>query len=669
MENARLYIEIENIIRKNLYYAYNKNTAKVYFNLSNDYPAEVESLNFRNFSISFSANQSDEIKYCCWRLPQTRIYFSELNSSHFKISELSYFNVSVILIQNYEKAIQLRIDAADDLYEINGNKRENIFQIDGDKKDILCFGVPLPSSTGIVKFITDQINDERSLHPMQNIFSTDISFLKEMDSAWCLVPWKSKSQVAADTNNEFDDVKSLMLSELTQYIELPFKVLPRKKIEADTLQYFWNVISLPALKNKLINELKNDSGKVITFLLSAYENNFWWAEKARNLIHSVIRQNFIDIEAIFNFLFILKSNFNVICSGPEIAISDLSESCENSAKSIKTNTFAAKFVKSKNSIFTYATFPDIETISINKKAIIKFNLQQKIIQIHPQTYQFDLNSGNKIECQFDSVKLEVLAVWKDFIVTCAGLRLTFLFKKNRFQISIKGSKSIKDFLINGHKFNFKESSYFKYYYIPDKIETSIRISYTDHDGREIETGNSINPPLISVMALDRYGMICDNLRIRKKTSKRSFNLSYPGSPANKIDSLQAYELIVPKDKIIDTGPLCSDYILNKILYTKADILEEQLCIFLKDESKSFSVRRKFFDVLGLYVSVKPLTELNTAFSSSNIIVSDKPPGKIINTFTFYDEILLKRNGQKKVIFMNENNLERWLRTVNVNVYK
>jgi len=374
MESSKLYIEIENIIRKNLQYAYNKNTSKTHFNLSNTYRNSGKPVDFGNFSVNISEFKISDQKLYKWRLPQTRIYLTEFTCFELKISELKLFDDSLILIKNYKSdELHLKIDSKLVIHNVNESPViQSEIVIAANVESVFYLTKSADKIKNINTYLNDLISNERAYNPINNIFSTNVDLLRTIDSSWAGIHWDYKDYIAIDvkTGDPVNEAISIMLSELSLYIDLKSDELSWNSIERNQLQKLWDVISLPAFKYKLINLLRENPAQILSFLLSAYEYNFWWADKARDIIYMVIKSYIPKMESLFNLLFTLKSYFNISAKKSRTSISNFFDDSLNTTNSIKTNEYQVRFVQSHQKIITEATFRNLDSISINKKANI-----------------------------------------------------------------------------------------------------------------------------------------------------------------------------------------------------------------------------------------------------------------------------------------------------------
>jgi len=668
MESAKLYIEIDNIIRRNLQYAYNKNTQKVAFNLPDTFPNE-DLFNFYNFSVNIETARASFLKQSHWRIPQTRFYFSTLNDLDFKISEIRYFNASVVLIKNYANhTLRFPYQASGLLYEANGKKyiKKDITLSAKENLILFCNGL-FNDSESIITVLNQLIDKERRIHPLAAIFSTDVNLLKSIDTYWAEIHWASPDEVINNVNSKTtNETISALVSELSLFTTLNLKDNQRLIITSGQAQQIWDILSLPALRFKLIYLIKSRPLTIISFLLAAYEYNFWWADKARDLVQDNIKQYLSSVSSLFNLLFTLKSAFNISYSKNQISVSNYMNNLPNSSYSLKTDLCSVRFVRSKDRSYTYADFGDLDTISIDKKARINFNGNSSPVKICPQTFQYSQDLVNKLTIHFDSVRLEIALAWKNFVVNYGKLRFKFLFKKNRYQISIKGDTAVMELVINEHKLSFDKGKYLKFYFTPGVQEAQYGIFYTDQNGRIINDQNTINPLILNATAQNKYGQIIENLHIRKRNSNKNRTLYPPGFGLNKINSDEIYDLIVPKNEMAVVQPGYNKSVLTKVLYTHSSILEERLCIFVKKEEAIESLRDEFYKTFGFPAEFQPLEEIRISFATENIVIADTPlSGELSGSFPWHDEILVKRSGQKKVIFFTENNFREWLTSFSV----
>ena len=256
-----------------------------------------------------------------------------------------------------------------------------------------------------------------------------------------------------------------------------------------------------------------------------------------------------------------------------------------------------------------------------------------------------------------------MTAWKDFVVNLGKVHLKFLFKKDRYQVSIKGHSSIENFKLNDSQFNFKKSRYNKIYYVPVVGKGVLDIYYSDTCGRQIADKNTLRSVVVNVIAVNRYGQLIDNVHLRKKQSKKNLKLNPPGTYTNVIRADNKYDLSVPKEQTVSVELDSSTSLLTKFFYTESHLLQQRWCLFTADKSKTEAIRESFYTTFGLWLNCMPLAEINNYFATENLIIANKPSAEKYDTFQFHDEILLKQNGMKKALFFTEEKFNKWIKSL------
>jgi len=321
-----------------------------------------------------------------------------------------------------------------------------------------------------------------------------------------------------------------------------------------------------------------------------------------------------------------------------------------------------KFVQSRNESYSYFTFNDLKTIAVNKKVRCLYYKNKKTIEIQPQTFQYELHSLNKWVIRIDSIVIEIPLVWKEFTFFYGDLRMKFLFKKNRYQISIKGSKAIKDLRINDEKVGLDTAGYLKKYYETPKLTAHHNTYFYDCHGRTLQKSSVSDPFILNIIAQNKYGHIHPNIHVRKLKSRKNIHLNPPGSDLNLLSAHAEYEVIIPKTAIIKLETEYKDSYLNRILLSRASVLQEKLCIFLEENNQAELLMKAFRAVFGFQPLIQPLSKINQIFNTDNIIISQKSPGEEKIRLPLYSEILVKKGGQKRALLFSQQNFLKWLKT-------
>jgi hypothetical protein len=109
------------------------------------------------------------------------------------------------------------------------------------------------------------------------------------------------------------------------------------------------------------------------------------------------------------------------------------------------------------------------------------------------------------------------------------LKVRWIFKKDRFQLTIHRGKQIQEFDIDGERYNFNKSTRQKYYRRIKPSSSTFGIQVSDDQGRSyfIDQKESNRESIVAGWIQDRYGLFIENFNIRY--GSRQITMSIPES--------------------------------------------------------------------------------------------------------------------------------------------
>lgn len=690
MESSKLPCEIENIIHKNLYYAYNKSTPKVFFTEHIDPTIFNGSISLENFTANFPQNSDRQIESSSWRIPQSRIYYNQFSSAEISIGEFRCYGTSILIIRNFSSDdLQIKLTPKHEkIYDCINEEFINDELISKAGYTSILYSGPLKLDTKIDKYIARLIEQERKYHPLSYIRSTDVDFLKAIDRYWNEIPWIDSTGNILESLDESEEISKsifVLLSQLPQYFpfvkpvnmetsrrgEGVFYSLYLQETKLDTyevkanIQSFWNVISLPAFRKKLINLLNTNPAEIIAFLLLTLHNGFWWSKIAIQHIVEFLDEKKSGFLALYNLVFELKSHVFIASKNSDLFIANNTSSLGNKSYELSNGRYTLKLIKTKQNCYTHLFIDGTEKIVINRDVKIAFTQANQELQILPQSFEYKLVQNNVLALKVNSISVKILMAWNDFVLQIGSLRLKFLFKRDRYQVSLKGDRSIRNLELNGNSISFESNRYQKTYIYPQKSREVISINFYDSMGQvlnpdQIDTSGKI---LINGVAQNKYDQIIDRVHVRKKHPGKNNMIHLITDSPDTLHVRQHFDLIVPGNGRVSFELKHQSSLLSQILLSRVPLLENQLNIYSADENQIIKLRESWYNTFKFYPNFYPLSEINNTFSSFCMIIADEYSGELVKLYPDYKEIKLRKHGQKRGLLFSPKSFENWLHNV------
>ncbi|KAA3617405.1 MAG: hypothetical protein D8M58_02500 [Calditrichaeota bacterium] len=717
MESTTPINDLQNIINKNLLFAYQKNTPKISFKNSANYVKENQSYNFKTFSITFDkSNPTNKTTTQSWRFPKSRIYYSEIVTLNFKTTIIEFFEETLIVYQNFNtkekhsliitaqknKAqffdLSNKIKPVTSKIEINPGEQVILFNSEKLKTAHLQLNI----------YLEKLFENERKIHPLSFLQSENNELLMEIDELWAKIPWignegnlsfkydsqRSDHKMALlflrelfylfnnheEINNllkqqtEQDSfikncLKSVTTNQSLKEKDLSFcELLSTKQTDnilvKNKIQHSWNALSYSSRNLYFENFVKEFPEEASALLILVFKNNFWWKNKiAAKFETQLENQNspFLNLYRLYSKLAL--NNFLIDSSKENLKIDLADFVLSSNLTSLANNIINYQVVKKRDKNFCSVSFKNFPPIRIDKKASIEYSKNDLII-LKPFLYHHDLIFENFIKISYEGITLKIILAWKNFTVNFGDLRLKFLFKGKRYQVSIKGAKWINDCKIADIDYSFEKSLYHKTYIDVPKTNRIEEFQFFNSNGTVLDLSNlekSNTDLYLHGVLTNHYNHVIDSVSVNFNDSKKNLNIKPLSVFPDKLRVEKQIKVIVPKSYTFSYKTKVQDLILTKIKNTDAQLLSQELVIFIKNPEKEYkNIKSLFFKYFGFYVDIIDTKHLNSVFYKYTIIIPDLVEGEVLYTSVNHKEILLKNHGQRKAIVVSPDKVEAWL---------
>jgi hypothetical protein len=290
------------------------------------------------------------------------------------------------------------------------------------------------------------------------------------------------------------------------------------------VQEWWDVYSLPLFEFMFKEKCVNYPEEVFAMFFLAIWFKLPWA----NLLFKQIENSFqySAKNSLYNFLLLLAFFYkritkriinNVIYFSPGYY-------WDNNYKSLIDHTSQQKYEYTKFSKIAYSKV-DINSnnsFKINKLCRIKIESKNKNISIYPWLYKgkIKLNGQGYSKIVVDDYTINFPLVWQQGFFEFKYLKLKWLLKKNRFQITLHSSKKRRIYINNNPIDLIHGKKNIHYIEIPQENPQLHLLLFNNRGGTKFSQNlQHMNPILISGFGYTKFGIITDNILYSENIKK------------------------------------------------------------------------------------------------------------------------------------------------------
>jgi hypothetical protein len=183
-------------------------------------------------------------------------------------------------------------------------------------------------------------------------------------------------------------------------------------------------------------------------------------------------------------------------------------------------------------IYTSLLFQDRPVLKIDKQVIIETDQDCENLKIYPAVTAYEYSALKKqfiiITVAGNSLKLPL--IWKQGELFFYQLRLRWLFKKDRFQFTLKKNKTDAEISINDEKLSWDRQDRIKYYYSNAVNENIIALRLLNTAGRTYFLNDSAeeSTAVLSGWLANRNGLLADVYNIIIDRKQKSYIIAESG---------------------------------------------------------------------------------------------------------------------------------------------
>ncbi len=556
---SHLSQEIEFFIENALNGPYNPRVGKSVF-LCDE--RSVVSGRFTNYKKSLTleipaCTDTSRFKSRCFRLPQSRIFVTIVEDSCTRLLFIDFFEQTVIVVRRYHdkvKTISLNLIHANRLLTANREPLtdvHNTYYWKDVSEDLVVFcGPQAPETIRSVPVILNRLySDEKKNHPLASLRSSDLTFMETVDKLWshitcigpdrevafsekkdlspeeagslfwlrelyCYLGWFEEANKMSRTNPDvFDTItpdKGPFFSIYTRGIE------DERELPADDLESYWMAICNPSKNGYLQELITQKPDELMAFSFLALRLQFWWHDTLFERIDGALKtMESAGIWKIWKLLFLLQRRYFIAHKGDWYRLM-VSGREENTA--FEAGAIGLQHLKRKSGKTTVFQFKDIFSITVNQDVVLAYNRSRNEVELVPHTEAspFFRSRFSTAILKHNSLFIRIPLAWRQFEIQADGLRLKFLLKKKRFQITVRKTDPGQVFELDHYRSGSdKTERYIKLYRQVQTVDPVVHCRIYDDLGNKLSTfGRHISLVQPVIIAVDRRGVLCESAQFK-----------------------------------------------------------------------------------------------------------------------------------------------------------
>ncbi|MCD6375968.1 MAG: hypothetical protein J7L94_10610, partial [Caldisericaceae bacterium] len=397
------------------------------------------------------------------------------------------------------------------------------------------------------------------------------------------------------------------------------------------------------------------------FLQLSLQNHFYWAEQSFEKIYGWLPD---DHKPYFRLLFQLwRFTYLELEQGGRCAVVKML--AHHQAVSFGRLQIAYhRFGKSIFSVFS-DIFQDLK-VKLDKQVQWHFEPKQNLLTIQPVLIKPPLIDPvfNFTQIQIDHFRIKLPLIWEQFTLQVNGIRLKWIRKKKRFQLSIKIPKQFKGQVSVDQLPVNCDNVYTKYYFpIPVK-KTEWHVSLNDDRGVRLQKPQAISNSLhVSGTALDVRGILHDTFNFKLENSKRNRQVIGQKPEMNPLfinKRLLKFDLTARRCQPF-TGQIEDfDLFLKNFFNTPAARLIHQLMIWTFEHNDVDQLKRTFLDILGFIPKIIGTSpeKFNPTAETLNLLISLNAMEEVVGNYQNFKVMQRKNYSRAKYLWINKNQLKK-----------
>ena len=708
MDAGKIYNKISDILRIACNHRYISNLP---VNPQRKY-AVAEKITSRQGGIVFP-KRSRAVSFIEYRLPQTRIYCREYEQDYIKYTFIEYFDTVFLLIHNNlpTKPIDLSLMLSDAgklicSTKIKQSDQQNItFRLDANA--LFLFGRQQTQTwQELPAMLTNIIENEYKIHPLSKTNCTDGEMLEQVDGLWAKLEMiDAGGDIIIAEYEKLSSEASLLLSEIyfhlgeekrfEAFIESPDGLNLSDKIIAEAaektrndsplqkapqffemlfseeqpvqdilraVQEYWEKISLPAMECAMANQVRDNARECIAFALLAIYHNFWWMDILYDKLISLVSD---PLKTLLALLFTLKKMVAYRQEKDGFTIRAGSDHSSNCYLENCLQGFSAAFTGKKEKYFSVLDFKDELHCRISRSVIFSLSKAHKVLKISPVVPRPPLSDleFNTVKIIIDGYTVEIPLAWRQFEVTINGVRIKFLQKKKRFQLTFRQRKDFPLINLNDSTLDFGGDKKLTIALDIKRQASRLHIYPFFLPGRAVQASpGKMERFMFCGTALDCQGIIGEDVNVAFGEARHSNNIAAGKKGRHTFSvpyDLRKYRLTARKCTPEERTLSENEPVLKRMLHTPAHILKNELTIFLMDDKrqKREEILIDFYKKFAFYPRIEAYSRYFQTKTRFSLLVGDEAPKPPVASFNTYKIVRIKN---RQILFIPEMSFARFL---------
>ncbi len=438
------------------------------------------------------------------------------------------------------------------------------------------------------------------------------------------VPFVSIQDVLTEPADQQEMISGLAWPESLIFGAYFFNETSPKEI-MDFLQKWWDQYSLPLYQIKLEQDLAMNPEKIFLIYVLAVRYRLTWSENLYIICNNFSEWPHFALLAYLQKLFGMKFGLD---NSMQFYPGTLWKS---NVKEIKRGIHTYRYTRFGKKIYTSLMENTKQILKIDKEVVLTYDQRKQELSILPSSPPSD---RQKLRLNFLKIKInefcfQIPFLWKKLDLSLFDLKIRWIFKKDRFQITFHKGKQNNEFEIDGEPFSFNTTTRLIYYHRVKSSPSTFGIKVSDEQGRSyfIDHKDSHRKSIVTGWIQDRHGLFIENFNIRYGSRQKVMSVPESGfitSPLLLPQIVKQFK--VQAKRIVNTQSLnvVNDPVIKRYLNYSPQHGKGNLIVVLDDEwVNNLNDISKYFDK---YLSFQPIfifkSEIQGKLDSTQIIYID-----------------------------------------------
>ena len=697
MEVSELFKDIRQFIHDGLNHRYNKQTSTPLFVLERD--AQCTEVTAQRGKIVLIFARPAPFLKIRYRLPQTRIFYTHYQNSDWDVSVLEYFKNTIFLVQSRSGrgTLHLKNSAKCIGTDEKGFRLPEEVSFHSAVWWFHPRNEPGKYHTPL-HFLQTIRQHEYRINPVARLETDDAQFLQHIDNLFYQLPYVNASgQLSlrglrderfiwvhefyvqlgyfarlehfyrqALRKNNLSNTESWFLPHLLRRFRAFSQALTGKlppKGEAwqaakpdgydflfrywnsdehqdtdlpEAIQRYWEANHHPAFRLRWGREIRENPVRAMAFVLLALRHCFWWAPRAAEIVSAYLD---VQFQPVFKALVLLTERFAQQVTNGEWRWSAFED--KTARQHLATPHFNVGLHSFGKEEFTELAHAEAGVhFRINRHVQLRVDFLGKTLRFAPHVFRLPVEKPEWSTAQvaIGDWNIEVPLVWEHFYFEWNGIRLKWIRKKRRFQITLKNPFPEIPVKINGERIALREDRFAKAYLAIQRKDSRNTFQMFSLQGDTLLSFSHLTRQFcVRGVALSFFGILKEHCNVYLNESRK--NKMVPTNLAKPVPIEPGKLPFVLTCRVrhcdaVTFKPKTQDAIWERFLQTPAELLLEKTKIWvLSPEEEERAAVEVFFqrhfgfcpemEVLKSKEDFQPQNETFHFFVSKNPALNDE----------------------------------------------